>query len=98
MKSLYMQAVKNIQSAKGEAFNIGGGIKNSLSLIELFEFLEKELSVSLDYEKLRVRESDQKVFVANFSKASHLIEWVPQVSFKEGVAKTIDWQMQWFER
>ena len=39
MKQLYIAAINNIQQAKGHAFNIGGGIDCSLSLLELFAFL-----------------------------------------------------------
>lgn len=94
MKLLYLAAVRNIERAKGNAFNIGGGIQNSLSLLELFKLLEQKLSVQLDLKKLPVRESDQKIFVASVSKASGLIEWRPSVSFQQGIERTIDWQMQ----
>ena len=39
---LYFQTATNIDKAMGNAFNIGGGFKNSLSLLELFSFLEEE--------------------------------------------------------
>ena len=59
---------KIIKDAKGQVFNIGGGIENSLSLLELFSLLEKELNVKLNYTQLPPRESDQKVFVADIKK------------------------------
>src|SRR5690606_6863475 len=42
MIDLYFAATKNIESIQREAFNIGGGMNNSLSLLELFDVLEKE--------------------------------------------------------
>ena len=36
---LYFKMVENIEETKGEVFNIGGGMGNSLSLIELFHIL-----------------------------------------------------------
>lgn len=92
MKSVYLQAVNHIETAKGQAFNIGGGIKNSLSLLELFTLLEEKLSIQLSYQKLPVRESDQKVFVAGIEKAERLIDWRPKVSCEDGVTRTLDWQ------
>ncbi|GHD53862.1 CDP-paratose 2-epimerase [Marinobacter persicus] len=89
--SLYLKAADNIESIKGQAFNIGGGIKNSSSLLELFEFLEKELKVSMDYDQLPPRESDQKVFVADIDKAYRLIGWKPEVSKTLGIKKMIEW-------
>ena len=76
---------------KGEAFNIGGGIENSLSIIELFQILEEELNIKMEYEKLPPRESDQLIFVANNSKISNVINWKPLVLKELGLKKTIDW-------
>lgn len=91
MKRLYMAAVKNINKAKGQAFNVGGGIENSLSILELFAILEDQLSIKLDYTQLPVRESDQRVFVADITKAQRLLDWRPKVSAVDGVACMVDW-------
>lgn len=94
MKRLYMAAVGNIDKAKGQAFNIGGGIENSLSLLELFSLLEKIANVKLNYTNLPVRESDQRVFVADIAKAKQLLNWQPMVSTQEGVARMVQWVSQ----
>lgn len=91
MKSLYLAVLKNIEQAKGNVFNIGGGFKNSLSLIELFQLLEEVLSVRLVYENLPVRESDQRVFVANISKTRTLLGWEPHKPAQIGVAEMVRW-------
>ena len=88
---LYFKTMENINKAKGQAFNIGGGMGNSLSLLELFDFLERELDVRLSYTKLPWRASDQKVFVADIAKAKNLIGWQPKVSLEEGIVKTYQW-------
>ncbi|RKX63737.1 MAG: CDP-paratose 2-epimerase [Thermodesulfobacteriota bacterium] len=87
----YFKTIENINKAKGQAFNIGGGMENSLSLLELFDFLERELDVRLSYTKLPWRASDQKVFVADITKAKNLIGWQPKVSLEEGIVKTYQW-------
>ena len=91
MKRLYMAAVNNIDSAKGQAFNVGGGIENSLSLLELFSMLEQLAKVKLSYSKLPVRESDQRVFVSDLTKVKQLLGWEPAVSAQEGVALMVEW-------
>lgn len=91
MKRLYMAAVNNVDKAKGQAFNIGGAIDNSLSLLELFALLDELLNTNMTYTKLPVRESDQRVFVADIQKAKNLLSWTPQVSAQEGVTKMVDW-------
>lgn len=91
MKRLYMAAVNNIDKAKGHAFNIGGGIENSLSLLELFSLLEGFIGKELNYTRLPPRESDQRFFVADIAKAHNLLGWCPQVDAASGVKKMIDW-------
>jgi len=88
---LYFKAVEHIDKAKGQAFNIGGGIENSLSLIELFDILERELDVKLSYTKLSWRKSDQKVFVADINKARNLIGWQSRVDKVKGIKKMLQW-------
>lgn len=92
--SLYLQAAEKIEFIKGQAFNIGGGIENSSSLLELFSFLEDELDVTMKYTRLAPRESDQRVFVADISKAKKLIGWEPKVSKSDGIIKMVQWVSQ----
>jgi CDP-paratose 2-epimerase len=94
MKRLYLAAITNIDQAKGQAFNIGGGIENSLSLLELFTLLEKISNTKLEFTKLPVRESDQRVFVADLTKAKKLLHWEPLVSAQDGVARMVEWVSQ----
>lgn len=89
--TLYFSALDNIQAAHGNAFNVGGGIANSLSLLELFGLLEEFSGVKLAYTKLAPRESDQRVFVADIDKARKLIRWEPRVSAREGVQRMLEW-------
>ena len=89
--ALYLKAADNIENIKGQAFNIGGGIENSSSLLELFQFLEQELDIKMTYQQLPPRESDQRVFVADITKAQKLINWTPKVTKAEGIRKMIEW-------
>ena len=91
IKTLYKAALDNIDKARGQAFNIGGGIKNSLSLLELFSLLEEIVGTSLRYTQIPVRESDQRVFVADLSKAKKLLSWTPQVLSQDGINKMMAW-------
>lgn len=88
--SCYFMAANNIEKY-GEAFNIGGGEINSLSLLELFDHLERRLSVKLNYEQLPPRSSDQKVFIANTKKAQDFFGWRSEVSKDVGLGMMVDW-------
>jgi len=91
MVNLYFKALDVIEKISGNAFNVGGGMENSLSLLELFNFLEEELKVKLNYKVLPPRESDQKVFVADISKISKLTGWAPKIDKFQGIRKMIVW-------
>jgi CDP-paratose 2-epimerase len=88
---LYFNLVNNINLVKGKAFNIGGGIQNSFSIIELLTFLEEILEVKLNYTKIQERQSDQKFFVCNFDSLTNLIGWLPKVSKFEGIKQMVNW-------
>ena len=89
--NLYFQGIKHIEQAQGQVFNIGGGIENSLSLLELFALLEELLGIKMQYKELPFRESDQLVFVADNTKAQKLLEWQPKMTSKEGIQKMVEW-------
>lgn len=89
--ALYFKSVENIEKIKGKAFNIGGGIKYSLSLIELFTILEDVFKIKMKYKQLPARESDQLVFVADGKKIYDLIGWQPIVTPIQGIKKMVDW-------
>lgn len=94
MVKLYFLAANKIDAIQGEVFNIGGGAENSLSLLELFDILEEELSVKLNYKKLPPRESDQRVFIADITKIKQLLGWYPEVTVREGVKKMLAWSAE----
>lgn len=91
MIHLYFSALEQIESARGVAFNIGGGIANSLSLLELFSLLEEKLNFRLNFTRIAPRESDQKVFVADISSANKVFGWKPEISATEGINLMLDW-------
>jgi CDP-paratose 2-epimerase len=91
MVRLYFGTVERIDAARGQVFNVGGGMANSLSLLELFSLLEDVTGAVMNYTQLPPRESDQRVFVADIAKASRLLGWSPGVTARVGVAKMVEW-------
>jgi CDP-paratose 2-epimerase len=88
----YVQAYEHIGAARGHAFNIGGGIENSMSLLELLHYLEKRLALRLRYTRLPWRHSDQKFFVADNSKAGRVIDWAPRMTREQGLETVLAWE------
>ena len=91
--ALYRSAYENRDTCAGEVFNIGGGLENSMSLLELFDRLANLLGLpqGLAYEKLPRRQSDQDYFVADISKAKRMLGWTPQMGATQGLQQMIEW-------
>jgi CDP-paratose 2-epimerase len=94
MIRLYFSTIGHLDAAAGQAYNIGGGMDNSLSLLELFTLLGERIGRSLEYVSGPPRESDQRVFVADIRKATALAGWRPQVGAVQGVGRMLDWVEQ----
>jgi CDP-paratose 2-epimerase len=89
--SCYFMALEAGTTVAGQVFNIGGGMPNSLSLLELFSFLDRELGICLQYDHLPWRQSDQRVFVADIRKANRIFGWQPATSFQQGLTAALAW-------
>jgi CDP-paratose 2-epimerase len=92
MVSLYYSILEsNNELIYGNAYNIGGTITQSLSLLELFGELNNLLNIDLKYTHLPVRISDQKVFIADITKINKFIGWYPKVNVDDGISQILDW-------
>ncbi len=90
----YVAAYEHIGAARGHAFNIGGGTENSMSLLELLQYLESRFDLKLRYTHLPWRQSDQKFFVADNSKAQRHILWTPQTTREQGLETVLQWEQE----
>jgi len=88
---LYFKSIKNIDKIKGKYFNIGGGIENSISILELIEFLENEIGIKINWISLPWRNSDQKVFIAKIDEIAETLGWKPKIIKEKGIKMMIDW-------
>lgn len=91
MIRLYYAALNKADQVAGQVFNVGGGMEQSLSLLELFDLLEDFLGITLEYTRLPPRVSDQKVFVADISRIRNTTGWHPEMTAKAGIIKMLDW-------
>lgn len=90
--SLYQAAYDRREEVSGQIFNIGGGMGNSLSILELFDLLSKYLGMSgLQFSHTARRSSDQDFFVADIRKAQRLLGWEPKMSAADGVHAMLEW-------
>jgi len=87
----YEAAINNRVAVSGQAINIGGGPNNTLSLLELLDYLEKNLQKTITPKWDTWRPGDQPVFVCDLTKAKDLLDWQPQLPVGQGVVKLISW-------
>lgn len=87
----YEAAFHHREKASGQAFNIGGGPGNTLSLRELIAQLEQMLGKKIPLKWSDWRPGDQPVFVCDVAKAEKLLGWRPATGVREGVDELIAW-------
>jgi len=81
----------NIKALSGEVFNIGGGSENTLSLIELLDWLRAKSPEVIRYRFEDWRPGDQKIYVSNIDKARDVLHWSPGVSVPDGLERLWNW-------
>ncbi|GIX06193.1 MAG: CDP-paratose 2-epimerase [Candidatus Poribacteria bacterium] len=92
---LYCRAVERIDQISGKPFNVGGGPKNTLSLLELLAFLRDELKQPLpSIQFAPARLGDQRVFICDIRRAQKELEWEPVIPPKVGVTRLYQWLLE----
>jgi CDP-paratose 2-epimerase len=87
----YRAMLDRIETTRGQAFNLGGGPENALSLrmllSEISGLTDRELSIRHDEE----RTGDQPFFVADTRKIKTTLGWTAHVSWRDGIRDLADW-------
>jgi CDP-paratose 2-epimerase len=90
----FMLALENMEEISGNAFNMGGGVNNTISLLELINLIAdisgKKPVIKFD----DWRSSDQKYYVSDFGKFSSITGWKPKNDITEGVTKLNNWLLE----
>ena len=87
----YEAAIAKIDATSGQAYNVGGGPANTMSLLELIDLLERRFGRRLQYTFDDWRPGDQRVFIADIRRAEHEFGWKPRIGPSQGVGKLVDW-------
>lgn len=90
----FEMAANHITSTSGQAYNIGGGPENTISLLELINYLESKTKRKIKYSFQNWRPGDQRVYVSNISKAKKDFGWSPTIPVKDGIDRLFDWVTQ----
>ncbi len=90
----FLLAQAHMDRLSGQAFNIGGGPRNTVSLLELIEMLGRLQSRPLSVRREDWRPADQKYFVSDSRKFEALTGWKPMVGVDQGVRELFRWLHQ----
>lgn len=74
----------------GLAFNCGGGNDNAISILELFDLIEEDFGLGINFKPGSFRPSDQKVFVSNCERLESSLGWRPKITYRQGVGSMIE--------
>ena len=84
-------ADERIGHLAGRAFNVGGGVRNCLSLVELLEMIADEMGRPPEVEFGPWRPRDQRYYVSDTAALTAATGWRPQTAPREGVRLLLDW-------
>lgn len=89
---LFEIAVENKEKVSGKIYNVGGGMKNTLSVWSDFgPILKKLFRKEIPVRFADWRPGDQKVFVSDIRLVEKELGWKPRVNINEGIKRLFDW-------
>lgn len=91
----FLLARQHMESIAGQAFNIGGGPENTMSLLELTDLLT-ELGAAPRLAFASWRPGDQKYYVSDTTKFRRSTGWTPQVRTRDGIRTLHRWLKETF--
>ncbi len=87
----FLLAQRHMSALSGQAFNMGGGPENTISLLELLEIIRELHGKKTDVRFGAWRPGDQRYYVSDTAKFQHATGWKPRVGTHEGVSRLYTW-------
>jgi CDP-paratose 2-epimerase len=75
-------------------YNVGGGLRNSISLLELLDLLYFLTNKRTKIKFFDWRKGDQFVYISDISMVKKDLNWEPKVDVNSGVKKLVEWVSQ----
>lgn len=79
------------QNRKSGIYNVGGGSKTAISLIECVKLLEEILGKKIKVNFRRERPGDLRYFICDTAKAKRELNWEAKILPKEGIINLVNW-------
>ena len=77
----------------GRRYNLGVGSEiRILDLAnEIFSILGKSIEIEVESQRLRPQRSEVNRLLSDNRLARELLGWIPEISLREGLSRTIEW-------
>lgn len=86
------EAVREHQDrTAGEVFNVGGGEANSVSLLEVIDYIRELTDQRIEFDRSRLRTGDQLYYVSDYSKLHSITGWNPEVNVRDALERMLAW-------
>lgn len=78
-----------LEKGEGEVVNIGTGVGTTTR--QVFETIQRVTGYALEAVQAPAREGELQAVYLDIAKAERVLGWQPEVSFEQGIAKTVAW-------
>jgi CDP-paratose 2-epimerase len=82
---------ERIDKTAGQIYNVGGGMHNSVSLIEVIDEIESITGKRIHHTLQHPRPGDQLFYVTNYDKLKKHTGWKPQHSVRQTIQAIYSW-------
>jgi CDP-paratose 2-epimerase len=87
----FLLAEANIATVRGQAFNMGGGPANTVSLLELLDLIAQLRGAPVERCFAPWRPGDQRWYVSDSRKFQAATGWQPTIDVNSGLARLYTW-------
>jgi CDP-paratose 2-epimerase len=87
----YRALLDSIENVKGQAFNLGGGAHNAVSLRAVLREIARICRHDISHHHENWRPGDQLYFVADTRKLEHALGWRARIAWRDGLVDLADW-------
>jgi CDP-paratose 2-epimerase len=94
--SAWLRALERIDAVTGQVFNLGGGLSNAVSLLEMMDLIAELRGERAVLEFANWRPGDQPWYVSDIGAISAALGWTPKVRLRQGLDNLHRWLDQRF--
>ncbi len=87
----FLLAVERMDEVRGQAFNVGGGPENTVSLVELLDRIGRMLGYRPEVRFGPWRPGDQRYYCSDYRRLQQVTGWRPTTTVDQGLAHLREW-------